>query len=265
MARGKCSDKALMGLCFALSFGSVGASWAGVLRERPLEVASLGSPIDRDGARCDRTIEFSQLSAEEQAKLRRDEFVTRFVRQSGGFEVGYVFKLSSFDPELIMGMYTSANEHAGANGLGDFIKTSYIRGSGPEKPANPYQVVIEQTVDWPYSNSWYAMDNRVTRSGSGFLLEATLVESSSASFSPRWADGYFRVSPDARGGSFVVGCNYQVPRTDSWQGKFVDTSRERVLKTGQNLLRWIDRVARDSSRAKGYRDRLAGILSGQRD
>jgi hypothetical protein len=217
--------------------------------------------VDRDGARCDRTLTYESLSDGEKAALNKGQLVSRFVKQPNGYEIGYVFKAAAFDPELVMGVYSSCGEHAGENGLGDFIVKSKVLGPNPEQPANPFRVFYEQHVSWPYDNGTYTVENSVSGGSEGYLFETNLIDSSDASFSPRWSDGYVRAVSQGNG-VFVVACNYMVPRSNSFKGKFIDLARERLKASGDNLMKWVMRVSADNEKAHGYRERIKALLGG---
>lgn len=215
--------------------------------------------VDRDGARCDRTLTYESLNDREKADLNRGVLVSRFVKQPNGFEIGYVFKAAAFDIDLVMGTYSSCGEHAGDNGLGEFIVQSKVLGPNPEKPVNPFRVFYEQQVSWPYDNGTYTVENTLTAEAVGYLFNTKLLDSSDASFSPRWADGYLRAVPSGNG-VFVVACNYMVPRSNSFKGKFIDLARERLRASGDNLMKWVNRVSQDNAKAQAYRERVRALL-----
>jgi hypothetical protein len=217
---------------------------------------ALADPVDSSGAKCDTSLTRASLSSEEVKEINRAGLVARFVKQPNGFNIGYIFSEAKFDAELAMGVYSMASQHAGKNGLGDFIKQSKVLGSNE---ANPFRVYYEQQVDWPYDNGNYTVANTITKEQGGFYHHSVLLESSDAGFSPRWADGYVRVVPQGSG-IFVVACNYMVPRTDSYQGRFNSTAHDRLISSGHSLLNWVSRVAGDSALAQRYRDRLSRMV-----
>lgn len=228
--------------------------WQAGNREVAFETLGLAR---NDEARCDRSLTIDSLSQDERVRLNRGERVTRFVRQSNGYEIGYIFSLAGFDAELTMGVYSSCGEHAGNDGLGGFIVKSRILGRGD---SSPFRVFYEQHVSWPYSNGEYTVENIVKAENGGYILDSKLLNSSDAGFSPRYADAYVRVVPNGRG-IFVTACNYMIPRTGSWQETFNDLGRERLNESGERLLGWVGRVSQDNARAAQYRERLRRLLS----
>ncbi|MBI3543670.1 MAG: hypothetical protein HY075_10400, partial [Deltaproteobacteria bacterium] len=124
---------------------------------------------------------------------------------------------------------------------------------------NPYRIEYEQEVSWPYTNGQYVSELRLSEENGSYILDSKLVDSSDRSFSPRWADGYVRAHQEGAN-VFVVGCNYMVPRSGSFQGKFNDMARERLALVGENLLNWVKRVSQDNQAAEKYRKRLQGLL-----
>jgi hypothetical protein len=221
-----------------------------------------------DGEGCDRTLTYDTImksakwSATERAEIDSDKQVAHYEDDADGYPIGYVVKTAKYDAELVMGVYSSCHEHAGNNGLGDFIKKSEIRGSDPAKPGNPFKVYYEQQVSWPYDNGEYIVENTVTAELGGYLLSSKLLESSDVSFSPKIADGYMRVLPHSGGKVLVIACNYMVPRSGAFKGTFVDLAKKRLDESGKRLLAWVKRVNADRSKSDGYRDRLRGILGG---
>lgn len=213
-------------------------------------------PVDNNGAKCDTSLSYESLNANELRDLNRRGMASRFVRQSNGYEIGYVFAIANYDAELAMGVYSSAGEHAGSNAMGDFLVKSEIVG---DSESNPMTVDYEQQVNWPYTNGQYRVENTFSRDQNGYFTHTKLLGSSDAGFSPRWSDGYFRIV--SRGnGIFVVACNYMVPRTGAFQGVFNGMAHDRLLASGRNLLRWVDRVSQNSSVAQTYRERLAKLV-----
>lgn len=241
---------------------------------------------DRSGARCDRDIDYDRLmnsaflkdNEKALAKCREKypneprrcrtkkqmladgDQVSEFVGK-GKYYIGYVFQVvDSFDPELVMGVFTSADEHAGKKGLGDYI----LQSCNMDGDRNPYRTFLKQQVDL-FDDGRYVLINKLssfnTASGrAGYILDSRPESSADSSFSPRWVDAYFKAIPHGSGGSLVAACNYMVPRSTFAKDTFNKTARERIQAVGRNLLTWLKRVA-NTSKADVYRQRVKTILS----
>lgn len=223
--------------------------------------------VRRTGEKCTRGVTYDALmndtkflSAQEKKDLNAGKQISKFVKQSNGYEIGYVFSLADYDAELVMGIFSSCDQHAGGKGLGGFIDTSRYVSDGNK---NPFQVYYEQEGSWPYDGAQYTFENRLstfaTPNGRGYIMNSALVSSSGNSFSPQWADAYFQVYPQGRG-SFVVACNYMVPRTGKWKGTFNGQAADRLRASGRNLLEWVKRVSQDNAAVHAYRNRVKTLL-----
>jgi hypothetical protein len=229
-------------------------SWIGIAA-LVVSGAAPAQDVRANGERCDRSITADSLTSDEKALVDAGHQVTRFVKQQNGYAIGYVFKVATFDAELVMGVFSSVGEHAGRNGLGEFIVRSDIVTDG-----NPMTVAYEQRAAWPYTNGKYTLQNTISGSvRDGYILDSELLDAGDSGFSPRWLDAYVRVAP-RDDGVFVVACNYMVPRTTRFQGRFNTTASERLTATGANLLAWVQRVSQDSTRSEQYRSRLKTLL-----
>ena len=259
-----------------------------------------GLPVAPSGAVCDpntATHGISDLTPAEQTQLQRQGYAYRgeLVRGDSAspasalsFERGYAFgHMSGVDPRLIMWIYTNYDQHAGASHLGNFIVRSQIVPRGAAT-ASRNNVLYEQNSPVG-ANGIYTVDDHIRRwaGGDGYELVATLATgagvqtSSDSPFAPRWLSGYFRVQSDGANGSFVVACNYMVPRLGTWVGynngilpympglgntpdyvqyellapvspvnllrpivsQYNEASRSRLKSSAQNLLRWVQRSA----------------------
>lgn len=229
---------------------------------------SSAKQVRTSGAMCTRGVTYAALMSEtskflsdaEKKDLQSGKQVAKFVAQENGYEIGYVFSLTGYDAELIMGVFSSCDEHAGPNGLGGFIdKSKYVKSGD----TNPFQVYYEQEGSWPYGGAKYTVENSMqtvnVRSGRGYILNSRLLDSSDASFSPSWLDAYFQATPHGKG-SFVIACNYMVPRTGRWKGTFNDKASDRLKASGTNLLRWVTRIAPENEKTHAYRARLKKLL-----
>jgi hypothetical protein len=212
----------------------------------------------------------SFLSVDEQRRLAAGELISKLGVGKDGYSLSYVFQISSFDPELIMGVFASSDEHAGnpdfrlnrstmmrihPNGLGDFVVRSEYVG---DKNTNPFRVFYEQQVDF-LSNGEYVIENKLETADGGYILNSKLVSSTDAKFSPQWLDAY--VSVVGRGRSTLsVACNHIVPRSSMFQGKFNGIADERLVKSAQNLLKWVTYADKGQGRAEDYRGRVKKLL-----
>lgn len=215
-----------------------------------LSAVAHADAVDGSGAMCDRSITFDRLTAAEKTAINKYGQVARHVPMNNGYYMSYIFAEAPFDAELAMGVYSSCGEHAG--NMGNFIKESQIVTRG-----NPFRVFYRQHVSWPMSDGRYTVENTLRAEQGGFILSSKLIDSTDADFSPRWSDGYVRMVPKGNG-IFVVACNYMVPRSTGFKGKFNDTARERIEASGHNLVNWVKRVSQNSGLAQKYRDRLKG-------
>ncbi|MBI3543298.1 MAG: hypothetical protein HY075_08520 [Deltaproteobacteria bacterium] len=208
------------------------------------------------GPICDRSLTYDKLTAAEKALVDAHKQAARFVPQANGYYIGYIFSLAKFDTELAFGVYTSCGEHAGKSGLGDFLVQSKITS---DESKNPFRVFYEQQVSFPYDNGQYTVENTIGEEQGGYILNTKLIESSDAGFSPKFADGYVRMTPKD-GETFVIACNYMIPRTGSFKGTFNDLAKERLQASGKNLLAWVTRVSGKSASVEFYKNRLKRIL-----
>lgn len=219
---------------------------------------------------CDRSLTPASMTEAEKAELSKNGIVERPVPGRNGFFVNYLFGAANFDPELAMGVYTTCSEHAGdptkeGHGLGDFIKVSQMKS--PED-ANPFQVYYEQSGSWGFSGGEYQVENIVGRDGQSYLMNSRLVNSSDSHFSPSIADAYMRVIPMGPNQLFVIACNYMEPKNLPFpQGISRNTyngmAKDRLMQSGQNLMRWVQNASQDSGRAEEYREHLKTLLSHQ--
>ncbi|MEW6056851.1 MAG: hypothetical protein AB1540_09570 [Bdellovibrionota bacterium] len=230
-------------------------------------------PVDRSGALCDRSFSPQKvfdsksglLSPSEVSRLNQGAQISKFVVQPSGYYIGYIFQLTKYDPKFILGLFSSCGEHAGEEGLGDFVRESRAIYAGSSEISNPFKVYYEQQVDDPYENGRYTVLNKVGRVANSqgvesYGLDSRLIDSSDASFSPRWVDAYLRTY-SMPSGTLVIACNYMVPRGGRlWRKRFNGMAEERLKKTGENLLRWANRVSRDGALAESYRRRLERLL-----
>jgi hypothetical protein len=223
--------------------------------------------VDREGLRCDRYIRVNTLNTQERAALESGAFVAQFTNQNTGYVMGYIWKLVEHTPDLVMGVYSSCAEHAGL--LGGFIRRSrYEDGSTFEVTKNPFRVFYEYHVPSPFSNSEYAVNNRLSeipspyvRDQKGLILNSSIAGSTDASFSPRWLDGYLSVVPFNATKNLVVACNYQTPRTSNFRDRYNNESRAKLSEVSHNLNEWINRVAADPRAVSRYRARTQQILN----
>lgn len=209
--------------------------------------------VDTDGPRCDRSMNSASLTDAERKSINEKGYALRHTSQSG-YAMSYVFAEAAYDPLLIMGVYASAGEH---RKLGGFIKESKLLSP---YPAAEYDVRYKQEVSWPYSDGVYTVRTFLSMKNSNYWLNTQLLDSSSADFSPRWADSYLSVSSTERNGSFVVACNFMIPRGDSFKGKFNDTAKSRMNSVAANLLKWVKEVDADSAKAAKHREDLKKAL-----
>ena len=221
------------------------------------------NPVKSGGeAVCDRTLTRASLTANEIKKLNKEGQADRFEKQSNGFSRGYIFAHADYDAELVMGVYSSCGEHAGKNGLGDFIKKSAIVNGTDGK--NPFQVTYEQSGSMGYSGGIYTVENTIKADKGGYILSSKLLDSSDAHFSPLYADGYMRVIPDGNG-VFVIACNYMIPRdadVDPFgigKSTYNGMAHDRLLASGKNLLKWVTSVSQNATKAASYRDALSAL------
>lgn len=224
--------------------------------------------VRRTGEMCIRGLTYDSALAEPRFKIsakdRKDLIdgkpVSKFLEQENGYKIGYIFSLADYDAELVMGVFSSCDQHAGSNGLGSFVEKSEYRTNGNR---NPFQVYYEQAGKATYDNGQYTVEDTLrkieTADGTGYRLDTRLLDSSDRGMSPKWLDAYFQVSPHGRG-SFVVACNYMVPRTSWFQGGFNDEAASRLRASGKNLLKWVSRVAGDNAQSQGYRARVKTLL-----
>lgn len=231
-----------------------------------MSVAQAGS-VRTSGEKCTRGVTYDALmndqkflSPQEKKDLNAGKQIAKFVEQSNGYEIGYIFSVADFDPELVMGMFSSCDQHAGSNGLGKFIVKTEYKSDGNK---NPFHVFYEQDGSGPYKGSQYTFENTLstlsTGAGRGYILNSRLINSTDRDFSPKWADAYFQVTPLGRG-SFVVACNYMVPRTSWWKGTFNGQAADRLKESGRNLLKWAKRVSQDNGLVHAYRARVKTLL-----
>jgi hypothetical protein len=224
---------------------------------------SAGS-IDHDGEKCRRNITFDSLSASEKKSLTAGDQVLKMEMLHSGYMAGYIFKLSKYDPEFVLSVYSKADEHAGENGMGSYIVRSDIKDNPPGMPLNFLRVEYEQNVPFPgIANGVYTVENEIVKKGSTYHQDSKLIDSEESSFSPRWFDGYFTATSqkvDGADGTFVVTCHYMVPRSTWFKSKVNDMVAERMGKSGVLLMRWADRVAADADLEKKYRERLRGMI-----
>ncbi len=214
-------------------------------------------PVRSGGeAVCDRSLTKDSMTAAEITKMNKEGQADRFEKQSNGWLRGYVFAYADYDSELVMGVYASCGEHKGKNGLGDFInKSTMLSPAG----SNPFQVFYEQSGSWGFSGGQYTVENTIKAEKGGYILNTKLIDSSDAHFSPVYADGYMRVVPDGRG-VFVVACNYMIPRDGGFaSGTYNGMSKDRLIASGKNLLKWVSRVSQNSGKADSYRQKLSAL------
>ena len=224
--------------------------------------------VRTSGEMCTRGVSYASLLSEksnflspaEKKDLQAGKQIAKFVTQKNGYEIGYIFSLADYDAELLTGVFSSCDEHAGGNGLGGFIDKSKYVDSGN---TNPFKVYYEQEGSWPYGGAKYTVENSIatlnTQSGAGYILNTRLLDSSDASFSPSWLDAYFQVTPQGKG-SFVIACNYMVPRSGRWKGTFNEKAADRLKASGTNLMKWVTRVSQDNQKTNAYRQRVKTLL-----
>lgn len=207
---------------------------------------------------CDPTFGVEKLTDGERTELNKTG-LTRHDDKVGDYFVSYLVASASFDVELAMGVYTSCGEHAGNDGLGDFISVSEMLSKAD---SNPFQVYYVQSGSFGFSGGEYIMENTVRAIDGGYVMQSRLVSSSSSSFSPKVADGYVRMVADGPGKVSVVACNYMEPKSPPLfsKGKFNSMAKERLSLSGKNLMKWVARVSQDSAKAQEYREKLKRLI-----
>ncbi|GEM_PF-1700760 len=207
-------------------------------------------------ATCDRGFSEERLNEKEKKALKEGELVLRF-QNVNDYAMGYAMQDVELDPELVMGVYISANEHS--KKLGSFIKKSKILTE--KMPVPVFRVAYQQDVKY-LSDADYVVENTVTEREKLYLLQTSLVSADDASFSPKWLDAFFRVERLDDGRARITACNYQVPRSGMQKGTFNSEARSRFKRVAENLEKWVYDVANDSNKekAKFYRDSLRTML-----
>ncbi|MBI3555251.1 MAG: hypothetical protein HY074_03170 [Deltaproteobacteria bacterium] len=224
-----------------------------------MSVASIAQadPVKSGGeAVCDMSLTAASMTDAEVRRMNKEGQADRFIKQGNGYYMGYVFAHADFDAELVMGVYSSCGEHAGKNGLGDFINKSNIVNN--TNGQNPFQVFYEQSGSWGFSGGEYTVENTIKAEKGGYILATKLIDSSDATFSPNFASGYMRVVPDGKG-VFVVACNYMIPRSGFAKGTYNGMAHDRLIASGKNLLKWVSRVSQNSGKADSYRQKLNNL------
>lgn len=212
------------------------------------------------------------LNDKEKEALKAKKPVLKTYKQPSGYEMGYVFAVAPYDPELVMGVFASVDEQAGKNGLGDFILKSKAMPSPAGTKRNRMIVYYKQAGELIFDGSEYQWENTligapVTMKDSeekrwAYLMDSKLIDSSDTMFSPRWADAFFAAHPHPDG-TFVSTCNYMVPWSDSFftRGSFNNLSRDRLGKSAENLTAWIGRIVTNPAAADKKRQYLQFLLS----
>ena len=232
--------------------------------------------VDSQGERCDRSFTYENLTStdttqyqstflnqDQKRALEEGKLIYKEVRLKSGYNAGYIFQLSDIDSELVFAVFSKVGEHTK---LGKFFLKSVQLEADPGKH---FKVFYEQQVDFPFENGKYIyrndIDKKKLEDGTFvYTLDTTLLKSTDSSFSPKWVDAYL-YSYEVKNRTFVVSCNYIVPRVgkDAIQpikNTFNSISKDRMQQTGANLSKWILSVSKSSEETQNMRLRLRKML-----
>lgn len=248
----------------------------------------------------------SDLTPEQRQRVDQQHFATQFFSRpetSPAFEMGYVYgQMPGVDPAFVFWLYTHYNDHRENMGLESDQHQRFITDSSvvPRDAAigRVNRVHYSQSVhipaflddprgvDYTLQNELNANPEGTYGPGRSYELFSRLVESSDSMFSPKWVSGYLRAQSDGHGGTFVVACNYMVPRLSKWTQTFtiahplsptfqyvnlswidaqgaaqliVPTARGRLTSSARNLSNWVTRA--HASAPADYAQQLEAILS----
>jgi hypothetical protein len=205
---------------------------------------------------CDRQKRYESLSQQAQGTLQGGAFVLEVDRHTGSdYHVGYVYKLVSHAPELIMAVFTTYPEQK------EYI-SGVLEATVEEQRGNYARVRFLYDLPWPIPDSEYVVNDTVMQDGETYLLYWNLHPSSPSGLSaPKYVEGYFRTQPTGSG-TLIIYCNYVIPGLGLMPDKVNRNGLQAMRTTMHDTVQWVEAIAATSTQSTSRLLRFRQMLGG---